>query len=73
MRQCIGFYICPVCFAVSEGAGMHHGRPMVHCEELPVGDERLKPIISKEGDLKGHAPRWFIEAVWRAAGMEVPE
>jgi hypothetical protein len=72
MRECIGFYICPVCFAVSEEPGLHHERQMVHCDELPVGDERLKPIISSQGDLKGHAPRWFLEAVWKAAGMEFP-
>jgi hypothetical protein len=45
---------------------------MVHCDELPVGDERLKPIINKQGDLESHAPRWFLEAVWDAAGMEFP-
>ena len=72
MRECIGFYICPVCFAVSEEPGMHHDRQMVHCDELPVGDERLKPIINKQGDLESHAPRWFLEAVWEAAGMEFP-
>lgn len=72
MRECIGFYICPVCFAVSEEAGEHHDRQMVHCDELPVGDERLKPVINNEGDLESHAPRWFLEAVWEAAGMEFP-
>jgi len=45
---------------------------MIHCEELPVGDEKLKPIINQEGDLKSHAPRWFLEAVWEAAGMAYP-
>lgn len=72
MRECVEFYICPVCFAVSETPGDHHDRRMIHCEELPVGDERLKPIVNKEGDLKTHAPRWFLEAVWEAAGMEYP-
>lgn len=72
MRECINFYICPVCFLVSEEPGMHHNRQMVYCQELPVGDDRLKPVISREGDLKSHAPRWFLEAVWEAAGMEYP-
>jgi hypothetical protein len=72
MRECVGFYICPVCFATSEEPSEHHDRRMVHCEELPVGDDRLKPIINSEGDLKSDAPRWFLEAVWRAAGMEYP-
>lgn len=72
MRECVGFYICPVCFLVSEEPGVHHNRQMIHCQELPVGDERLKPVINGEGDLKSHAPRWFLEAVWEAAGMEYP-
>jgi hypothetical protein len=72
MRECVGFYICPVCFVTSDEPGEHHDRRMVHCEELPVGDDRLKPIINSDGDLKSHAPRWFLEAVWRAAGMEYP-
>ena len=70
MRECVDFYICAVCFTTSETPGMHHDRPMVHCEELPVGDDRLKPIVNRAGDLKTHAPRWFLEAVWEAAGIE---
>ena len=72
MRECVQFYICPVCFIVSEKPGYHHERRMIHCEELPIGDDRLKPVIDAKGDLRSHAPRWFLEAVWEAAGMEFP-
>ncbi len=72
MRECINFYICPVCFYVQESPGQHHGRRMVHCEELPIGHERLKPIIDAEGDLRTDAPRWFLEAVREAAGLDYP-
>lgn len=72
MRECVQFYICPVCFFVKEEPGYHHERRMVHCEELPIGDEKLKPVIDTKGDLRSHAPRWFLEAVWEAAGMEFP-
>ncbi len=71
MEEC-DFYICAVCFSVSEHPGTHHNREMVYCEQLPVGDERLKPVIDLEGALKTRAPRWFLEAVWDAAGMEYP-
>ena len=72
MREEIDFYICPICFLVSDTAGYHHGRRMVYCQELPLGDEQLKPIVDGKGDLKSRAPRWFLEAVWDAAGMEYP-
>jgi hypothetical protein len=69
MREC-EFYICPVCFEVSEKAGDHHGRPMIYCRELPLGSQELQPIISQGGDLKSRAPRWFLDAVRRAAERE---
>ena len=66
------FYIRPVCFAVSDHPGTHHSREMIFCGQLPEGHERLKPIIDTQGDLKTRAPRWFLEAVWDAAGMDYP-
>ena len=70
MREDCEFYICPVCFATSEEPGQHHDHDMVFCQQLPVGDERLKPIKDLEGDLKTRAPRWFLEAVRDAAGID---
>jgi len=57
------FYICPICFEVSESEREHHGRPMIRCDAGQPGDERRKPVINGNGRLKSHAPRWFLEAV----------
>lgn len=72
MRSECEFYICPICFSVSEEAGVHHDHEMIHCKRLPAGDDQLKPIITAGGDLKTRAPRWFLEAVWDAAGLDHP-
>lgn len=72
MNQECEFYICPVCFSVSELPGTHHSHEMIFCKQLPKGHELLKPIIDNKGDLKTRAPRWFLEAVWNAARMEYP-
>jgi hypothetical protein len=55
------FYICPLCFAVSETVRECHGQSMIHCAELEPGDSRLKPLLDDEGELKSRAPRWFLE------------
>jgi hypothetical protein len=70
MRTDCAFYICPVCFQTNMDGGRHHGHDMVYCRQLPIGDELLKPIVDSGGDLKSRAPRWFLEAVWEAAGID---
>ena len=70
MRRTCEFYICPICFMTDEKPGMHHDHVMVFCEQLPVGDDQLKPVRDIEGDLKTRAPRWFLEAVWDEAGID---
>lgn len=65
------FYICPVCFDISETAGSHHERPMIHCKDVPVGDKMLRPEFCEDGDLKSRAPRWFLQAVREAAGLDM--
>jgi hypothetical protein len=72
MRNDCEFHICPVCFTTSEEPGVHHGHEMVHCRRLPVGHDRLKPIFDESGRLKTRAPRWFLQAVWEAAGIAYP-
>ena len=57
------FYLCPICFEVSESEREHHGRVMVRCDAGEPGDERRKPVINGGGNLKSRAPRWFLEAV----------
>ncbi len=70
MRRTCEFYICPICFATNDKPGMHHDHVMIFCKQLPLGDDQLKPVRDIEGDLKTRAPRWFLEAVWDAAGMD---
>jgi hypothetical protein len=65
------FYICPVCFDVSREAGSHHGRPMIHCQELPEGHEMLQPAFFLDGNLKSRAPRWFLRSIREAAGLDM--
>jgi hypothetical protein len=57
------FYLCPICFEVSESQRAHHGRLMLQCNPGQPGDERRKPVISGDGRLHSHAPRWFLEAI----------
>jgi hypothetical protein len=71
MREDCEFYICPICFEVSETAGVHHERPMIYCQELPLGDEMLQPEFFKDGNLKSRAPRWFLHSVREAVGLEL--
>lgn len=61
MNEQCSFYICATCFATDESPRECHGLPMIHCGELKPGDERLKPLTDANGELKGRAPRWFLE------------
>ncbi len=72
MRNDCEFYICPVCFATSVAPGSHHNHEMIYCQQLPLGDEQLKPIQDIQGEIKTRAPRWFLEAIWDEAGMRYP-
>jgi hypothetical protein len=63
MNGRIIFYLCPYCFEVSQVAGDHHGHRMVLCDAGQPGDERRKPVIDERGNVKSHAPRWFLEAI----------
>jgi hypothetical protein len=57
------FYLCPMCFEVSGVEGEHHGQRMICCDAGQPGDERRKPVIDERGNVKSHAPRWFLEAI----------
>lgn len=65
------FYICPVCFDVRDTAGYHHGRQRIHCKDLPVGHELLQPECFRDGNIKSRAPRWFLQSVREAAGLDM--
>ena len=66
-REC-SFYICPTCFETDEYGRVCHEKPMIFCGDLKPGDERLKPLLDAEGNLKTRAPRWFLESL----GYEFP-
>lgn len=55
------FFICPVCFEVSEQQVECHQHLMVPCNaENP---EDCKPVMDDEGTFVSPAPRWFLDAV----------
>lgn len=57
------FYLCAVCFMVSESRDECHGHWMVRCDALDLADERRRPEISPRGRIKSRAPRWFLDAL----------
>jgi hypothetical protein len=69
MRRDCNFYLCPTCFTTAETQHECHGHVMIYCGDLQPGDERLKPVFDKEGNLKSRAPRWFLESL----GIEIHE
>jgi hypothetical protein len=54
-------YVCSECFRVAGGQEICHGRPMLECDAGLPGDERSKPVMTPEGELVTHAPRWWVE------------
>ena len=61
MDQECNFYICTVCFNTAESEQDCRGQTMLHCGTFQPGDERLKPLLDSDGELKSRAPRWFLE------------
>jgi len=61
MNENCNFYICSICFSTNEEPGQCHGLAMVHCGTFEPGDNRLKPLMDEEGNLKSDAPRWFLQ------------
>lgn len=60
-------YICPVCFTICESEQECHAHRMLACEPGEPGDERRKPVRDAFGQYVSRAPRWYLEAVGRAA------
>lgn len=63
MKSATAFYLCRMCFKVSETEVVCHDHPMVLVDPGEEGDERRKPLLDEEGRLKSQAPRWFLEAL----------
>lgn len=67
------FYMCSVCFEISQEGLICHGRPMMHCDAGEAGSARRKPMTDQSGRMLSPAPRWFLEAVGKLlSGMMVP-
>lgn len=54
-------YICPECFTMAEDpqAGCEH--KMLRVDAGDPGDQRSKPLMDAEGNLKTRAPVWWVE------------
>jgi hypothetical protein len=63
MSSSQNFYICPICFRVSEIQDATHEHRMVQCQVGRPGDERRKPVSDRFGHMVSRAPRWYLEAV----------
>jgi hypothetical protein len=58
-------YICPECFEAFGSVPANHPHNLARviiCDPGEPGDERRKPVLDLDGDLRTHAPRWFLEA-----------
>ncbi len=60
--DCI-FYLCPTCFRTSEKAETCHGHVMICYRGCTLGDESLKPVLTRNGRLRSAAPRWYLDAI----------
>lgn len=54
-------YVCPTCLVISEQPLLDHPHLMYECDAGAPGDERSKPIMTPEGQVLTHAPRWWVE------------
>jgi hypothetical protein len=66
------FYICSVCFEISDACREHHGSLMVCCDVEDMDDERRKPVVDAAGHLVSRAPRWYLEGVGWLPGDQQP-
>lgn len=58
------FFLCPACFHIEEARREHHQRQMFHYAGFQAGDEQIKPLQDRSGNLTSRAPRWFVERRW---------
>ncbi|HSL28201.1 MAG TPA: hypothetical protein VK900_03290 [Anaerolineales bacterium] len=66
MNSSLVFYLCPTCFYASDSTDNDHEHPLLRVDPGPPGDERRRPITSRNGRILSPAPRWFHEAVLQA-------
>ena len=54
-------YVCPKCLRMSWELEECHGQPMYECDAGVPGDKRSQPIMTTNGRLVTHAPRWWVD------------
>jgi hypothetical protein len=57
------FFLCPTCFHVAVDRAVDHPHPMLRIDAGALDDERRRPLIDAGGQIRTHAPRWFIETL----------
>jgi len=55
-------YVCPTCLTISEQPLPDHPHQMSRCNAGIPGDEKSKPIMTPDGGIVTHAPRWWVES-----------
>lgn len=59
-------YICRVCHLVGTRPLTCHSGQSVRCSAGAAGDERSKPLFDAQGRLVTRAPKWWVDACFRA-------
>lgn len=54
-------YICPECFMIAEDPRNCCEHEMTRIDAGAPGDERSKPLMDEQGELKTRAPVWWVE------------
>lgn len=55
------FYMCEHCFQVHAESRICCGHRMAQCDAGEPGSDRSRPLYTAEGELRSHAPRWWLE------------
>lgn len=62
MNTSTSFYLCPICFEVSDTELKGHKHPMIKVDLSKLSDESRQPVMDASGRLTTAMPRWFVEA-----------
>ena len=63
MKNSLVFYLCPTCFYASDAPDDGHEHALLRVDPGLPGDERRKPLTSRDGLILSPAPYWFYEAL----------
>jgi len=63
-------YVCTQCLRISPNEATCHNEAMIECDCGLPGDERSRPVMTAQGKLVTHAPRWWVETCRARAKMK---